>query len=73
VSETALVVSIGLALGAGSALLAVQPALARQGGGVPVLTIASVAAAVAVAGLAASLIATAVAVRLPLLAALKSE
>ncbi len=72
-SETALLVAAGLAIGAASALLAVQPALARQGGGIPILLLVSVFAAVGVAGAAASLVATAVATRLPLLAALKAE
>jgi hypothetical protein len=73
VSETALLVLAGLVIGAGCAVLAVQPALAAQGGGVPFGVIGGVAGAVIVSGLAASLVATAVASRLPLLAALKSE
>jgi hypothetical protein len=72
-SETALLVVAGLVAGAGCALLAVQPALARQGGGVSATLLGSVFVAVAVAGLAASLVATAVASRLPIVESLKSE
>ena len=50
-----------------------QPAVARQGGGLPVDVIAGVVAAVAASGLLATLIATAVAARLPLLESLKAE
>jgi putative ABC transport system permease protein len=73
VTETTLLVSIGLALGVACALVAVQPALARQGGGVPVALVGGVLAAVLVAGLVSSLVAAAVALRLPLLASLKAE
>jgi putative ABC transport system permease protein len=73
VSETTLLVSIGLALGVGCALVAVQPALAKQGGGMPVALVGGVFAAVLVAGLVSSLVAAGVAVRLPLLASLKAE
>jgi ABC-type antimicrobial peptide transport system permease subunit len=73
VSETALLVSLGLLLGIVCALVAVQPALARQGGSAPVALIGIVVAAVAAAGLLSSLVAAAVALRLPLLASLKAE
>jgi len=72
-SETTLLVSLGLALGVGCALVAVQPALTREGGSVPVVLIAAVLAAVTVAGLLSSLVAAGVALRLPLLASLKTE
>jgi hypothetical protein len=53
--------------------VAVQPALARQGGGVPLALIAGVLVAVAASGAVATAVATAVAARLPLVASLKSE
>ena len=61
VSETTLLVSIGLALGVGCALVAVQPALAKQGGGMPVALVVGVFVAVLVAGLVSSLVAAGVA------------
>jgi ABC-type antimicrobial peptide transport system permease subunit len=73
VSETLWIVVAGVAIGAGSALLAVQPALAAQGGSWPVAAILLVAVTVLAAGLLASLVATRVATRLPLVAALKAE
>ena len=73
VSETTLLISTGLALGVACALVAVQPALAKQGGGVPVALVGAVTAAVLAAGLLSSLIAAGVALRLPLLASLKAE
>jgi hypothetical protein len=73
VSETTLLVSIGLALGVACALVAVQPALAREGGGVPVALVGAVVAAVLAAGLFSSLVAAGVALRLPLLASLRAE
>ena len=73
VTETTLLVSVGLAIGVVCALLAVQPALAKQGGSVPLALIITVVAAVGLAGLLSSLVAAGVALRLPLVAALKSE
>jgi putative ABC transport system permease protein len=72
-SETTLLVLLGLALGVACALVAVQPALMRQGGGVSVTLIGGVLVAVILAGLAASFVAASVALRLPLLASLKTE
>jgi putative ABC transport system permease protein len=71
--EVGLIVAAGVVLGAVAALVAIQPALAKQGGGIPIDVIGAVAVAVALAGALATLAATAVAVRLPLVASLKSE
>ena len=71
--EVGLIVAVGVLVGAAAALVAVQPAIARQGGGLPVGVIGGVIAAVAASGAIATLIGTAVAVRLPLVASLKSE
>jgi putative ABC transport system permease protein len=71
--EVGLIVAAGVVLGAVAALVAIQPALAKQGGGIPIDVIGAVVAAVAVAGALATLAATAVAARLPLVASLKSE
>ena len=60
-------------LGAAAALVAVQPAIARQGGGLPLAVIGGVVVAVAASGLIATLVATAVAARLPLVESLKGE
>src|SRR5262249_22666570 len=53
--EVGLIVASGVLLGAIAALIAVQPAIARQGGAVPVGVIGAVIAAVAASGLAATL------------------
>jgi hypothetical protein len=71
--EVGLIVASGVVLGAAAALIAVQPAIARQGGVLPVAVIGGVIAAVAASGLVATLIATAVAARLPVVASLKAE
>jgi hypothetical protein len=71
--EVGLIVAVGVLVGAASALVAVQPAIARQGGGLPLGVVAGVVAAVAASGAIATLIGTTVAVRLPLVASLKSE
>ena len=71
--EVGLIVASGVVLGAAAALIAVQPAIARQGGAIPVGVVGGVIAAVAVSGLVATLIATAVAARLPVVASLRSE
>jgi putative ABC transport system permease protein len=72
-SETTLLVLLGLALGVACALLAVQPALARQGGAAPVALVGGGFVAVVLAGAIASMVAASVALRLPLLASLKAE
>ena len=71
--EVGLIIAAGVVVGAVAALIAVQPAVARQGGGLPLTVIAGVVVAVAASGLLATLIATAVAARLPLLESLKAE
>ena len=71
--EVGLIVAVGVVLGTVAALVAIQPALARQGGVLPVAVIGSVLVAVAIAGAVATLVATAVASRLPLVESLKSE
>ena len=73
VSETLWIVTAGVAIGAGAALVAVQPALASQGGGWPVAAVSAVAVVVVAAALLASLVATRIATRLPLVAGLKAE
>jgi hypothetical protein len=73
VSETLWIVMAGVAIGAGAALLAVQPALVSQGGRWPVAAVLGVALAVIGAALLASLVATRVATRLPLVEGLKAE
>lgn len=71
--EVGLIVAAGVVLGAAAALIAVQPAIATQGGGVPIAVIGGVLVAVAASGLVATLVATSVASRLPLVESLKSE
>jgi putative ABC transport system permease protein len=71
--EVGLIVATGVVLGTVAALVAVQPALSRQGGGLPVLLIGGVGVAVALSGVVATVVATAVASRLPLVASLKGE
>ncbi len=73
ISETLWIVGVGTLIGAAAALLSVQPALAKQGGGWPIAVVGGVAASVLLAGLLASLVATHVATRLPLLEGLKAE
>ena len=50
--EVGLIVAVGVVLGAAAALVAVQPAIARQGGGIPLVLIGGVIAAVAASGVA---------------------
>lgn len=71
--EVGLIVASGVVLGAAAALIAVQPAIARQGGAIPVGVVGGVIAAVAASGLLATLIATAVAARLPVVESLRAE
>ncbi len=71
--EVGLIVAVGVVLGTVAALVAIQPALAKQGGGVPLMVIGGVLLAVAASGVVATLIGTAVAARLPVVASLKSE
>ena len=72
-AENALLLLLGLVTGAACALLAVVPAVSLRGGQFPVLSLAILLASVMAAGLAASVTATAVALRSPLLSALRSE
>ena len=72
-SENALLLGLGLIVGAGAALVAIMPALVERGGGAPLLTLLVLVLAVAVTGLLASWFAVAVIARLPLLASLRSE
>jgi ABC-type lipoprotein release transport system permease subunit len=73
IAENLLLLVLGLATGACSAMLAVAPALASRGGQVPVGSIAALLAVVLATGVATSLAATRAALRSPLLAALRSE
>jgi ABC-type lipoprotein release transport system permease subunit len=72
-AENAFLLVMGLATGALCAALAVAPAVAARGGHFPAVSLAILLAFVLAAGASASLIATAAALRSPLLAALKSE
>lgn len=71
--ENGLLLFGGLGIGTVCALVAIAPAWIERGGQFSVLSLAGLLVAVAVAGLVSSLAATAVAVRSPLLPALRSE
>lgn len=71
--ENGLLLFGGLAAGTVCALVAIAPAWIERGGQFPVASLGALLLAVAAAGLASSLVATVVAVRSPLLAALRSE
>jgi hypothetical protein len=72
-AENAYLLLMGLATGAACAALATAPAVSARGGHVPVASLAILLALVAATGIASSAAATAVALRAPLLPALKSE
>jgi ABC-type lipoprotein release transport system permease subunit len=72
-AENVFLLLMGLATGAVCAALATAPAVFARGGRVPVASLAVLLALVAAAGIASSSLATAVALRSPLLDALKSE
>ena len=72
-AENAFLLLMGLATGAVCAAIAAAPAVTARGGHVPIASLAVLLALVAAAGIASSAIATAVALRSPLLDALKSE
>ena len=72
-AENLLLLLLGLGTGTACALLAVAPAVALRGGHLPVGSLMVLLAAVLTTGMVASVIATAVALRSPLLAALRSE
>ncbi|HZH91612.1 MAG TPA: ABC transporter permease, partial [Pyrinomonadaceae bacterium] len=73
VAENALLLFCGLLTGVVCALLAIAPAFYARGGRLPTASLAALLAAVAVAGLAASLVATVAVLRSPLLPALRAE
>jgi ABC-type lipoprotein release transport system permease subunit len=73
VAENALLLFCGLLTGLVCALLAIAPAFYARGGRLPTASLAVLLAAVAVTGLAASLVATASVLRSPLLPALRAE
>ena len=72
-AENVFLLLMGLATGAVCAALATAPAVLARGGHVPVASLAILLALVAATGIASSAIATAAALRSPLLDALKSE
>lgn len=73
VAENALLLICGLLTGVVCALLAIAPAFYARGGHLPTASLALLLAAVVFTGLAASLAATAAALRAPLLPALRAE
>jgi len=72
-AENVFLLLMGLATGAVCAALATAPAVLARGGHVPLASLAILLALVALTGIASSAVATAVALRSPLLDALKSE
>ena len=72
-AENLLLLLLGLATGTICALIAIAPALSQRGGHLPIWSLGLLLAAIVVTGTAASLAATAAALRSPLLAALRSE
>jgi ABC-type antimicrobial peptide transport system permease subunit len=72
-AENVLLLLLGLVTGTVCALLAIAPAVVLHGGRLPAASISLLLGAVLVTGIAASLVATAVALRSPLLMALRSE
>jgi hypothetical protein len=72
-AENMLLLLLGLATGTICALVAIAPALSQRGGHLPIWSLGLLLAAIVVTGTAASLAATAAALRSPLLAALRSE
>jgi len=73
VAENAFLLACGLLTGTLCALLAIAPVVAARGGRLPVESLGGLLLAVVVSGLAASLLATAAALRAPLLASLREE
>src|SRR3984893_1627832 len=72
-AENVLLLLLGLVTGTACALLAIAPAVWLRGGRLPAASLSLLLAAVLVTGIAASLAATAAALRSPLLMALRSE
>ncbi|HYG78785.1 MAG TPA: ABC transporter permease, partial [Pyrinomonadaceae bacterium] len=73
VAENALLLLCGLLTGAACALLAIAPVFFSRGGGLPNFSLGLLLVAVLISGLLASLVATAAALRSPLIPALRSE
>jgi ABC-type lipoprotein release transport system permease subunit len=73
VAENGLLLACGLLTGTLCALLAIVPVVLARGGRLPFASLGLLLAAVVVSGLAASLVATAAALRAPLLASLREE
>jgi ABC-type antimicrobial peptide transport system permease subunit len=73
VAENAFLLFSGLLIGFESAMLAIAPVTYERGGAVPYASLGTLLLVVAVAGLVASLIATAAVIRSPLIPALKEE
>ena len=71
--ENGLLLFGGLGAGTVCALVAIAPAWIERGGQFPIMSLGGLLLAVALAGVVSSLVATMVAVRSPLLAALRSE
>lgn len=72
-SESLALVCGGLVLGAGTAAVAILPALLDRGQSLPVMELAGLLAAVLVTAMAASLLAVRIALDMPVVSALKSE
>lgn len=72
-AESVSLVVWGLAAGSACALLAVLPAIVEHGGRFPWMVMTTLLVAVLAAGFVSSIVATALAVRLPLLASLRAE
>ena len=72
-AEHGFMLAAGLVAGTFSALLAIAPAALARGASLPILSLTALVAAVAAAGLVASLVAAALLHRMPLLASLRSE
>ncbi|HEV2915827.1 MAG TPA: ABC transporter permease [Pyrinomonadaceae bacterium] len=73
IAENAFLLVCGLMTGAACALVAITPVIFSRGGQPPTATLGLLLLAVLASGLAASLLATAVALRSPLLSALRAE
>ena len=73
VAENAFLLLTGVIVGTLCALVAIAPAWWERGGGIPVLSLVVLLMLVVVTGLTASLAATFVALRSPLLQALRTE
>jgi hypothetical protein len=73
IAENVLLLLLGLVTGTACALLAIAPAVWLRGGRLPAASLGLLLVAVLLTGIAASLVATAAALRSPLLMALRSE